>query len=65
MEPSVESHQYVQPYTTAGSNAHNQISPGPTAACVKPCLLENTLTMHGILPKPYVRSTIWLLRQGI
>jgi len=37
----------VQPYSTARSNAHSQIGPWPTDACVKLCGLDNALLEIG------------------
>jgi len=36
-----------QPCSIAGTNAHNQIGPQVTAACVKLCRVDNSLTTHG------------------
>ena len=43
----------VQPCSNTGPNAHNQIGPGSTAACVKLSRLDNWLTIHGRLTIPF------------
>ena len=43
----------VQPYSTAGSNAFNQIGPRATAACAKLCGIDNSLAIHGRLAIPF------------
>jgi len=42
----------VQPCSTAGLNAPNQIGPRATAACGKLCGLNNSLPPHGLLAIP-------------
>jgi len=39
----------MQPCSTAGPNVHNQIGPHAVAACVKLCVLENSLAAYGKL----------------
>ena len=55
----------VQPCNTAGPNAHNQIGPWATPACVKLCWLDNSLVTYGRLAIPFknrnARFKIWIL----
>jgi len=43
----------VQPWSTAGTNAHSQIGPRATAACAKLCVSDNALATHGRLAIPF------------
>jgi len=43
----------VRPCSATGPNAHNQIGPRATAACVKLCGLDNSLANNGRLAVPF------------
>jgi len=53
MAPVGHHRRGVQPCSTAGPNAHNEIGSRATTACVKLCMLDNLLATHGRLAIPF------------